>query len=242
MTLIRPSINFGDVYIINLPERTDRKMQIQQELIYVGFNLDDPRINFVNACRPTSKAGFPSIGARGCFESHKAVLEKISASDSAFSLILEDDALMTKRLKNMYIDSHDFGGADIIYLGYRAENSNRIAHLKSSDCRFLGIPSDLRLQTSHAMVIRRNAAHILVNHLNAIASRPPGSVEGGPMHVDGAYNWVREKNPELTTVISKHQLIKQRSSFSNISGQSHMNTKLIGRASLIDLLLRYDLL
>lgn len=50
-----------------------------------------PPIQWVAACRPHDAGGFPSIGSRGCFLSHLAVLEDASAKGFERILIVEDD-------------------------------------------------------------------------------------------------------------------------------------------------------
>ena len=59
------------VVIINLPERIDRKREMQKQLANVGWGAD-----FFSAIRPTHPDGFESVGARGCFLSHLAVLRR----------------------------------------------------------------------------------------------------------------------------------------------------------------------
>jgi hypothetical protein len=54
-------------------------------------------------------------------------------------------------------------------------------------------------------------------YLNAMLARPPGSPNGGPMHVDGAYSWFRKDNPQYTTFVTVPAIGLQRSSRSDIA-------------------------
>src|SRR5262245_50678595 len=72
--------------VINLARRTDRRAETECELSRIGWCA-----TFFPAVEPTSAGDFPSIGARGCFFSHLAVLKEASASGVERLIILEDD-------------------------------------------------------------------------------------------------------------------------------------------------------
>jgi hypothetical protein len=55
-----------------------------------------------------------------------------------------------------------------------------------------------------------------VRYLEAILARPAGDPDGGPMHVDGAYNWFRRANPQFKTVLAIPELGFQRASRTDI--------------------------
>jgi glycosyl transferase family 25 len=69
---------FEQVRIVNLVDRPDRRREVIAELDRIGGMA--PNISFYDAHRPDDTGGFPSLGARGCFESHLAVLR--SARDA----------------------------------------------------------------------------------------------------------------------------------------------------------------
>ena len=83
---------FDAIYLINLPERADRKRELERELRSVGLQADDPRLVWIRAVRPLEAGEFPSIGARGCFLSHLTCLQSASERGYGRVLILEDDA------------------------------------------------------------------------------------------------------------------------------------------------------
>jgi glycosyl transferase, family 25 len=65
---------FERVYAINLPYRKDRRSMIVEELKKAGIPLVPNKAEIFSAIRPDNAGEFPSIGARGCFESHLAIL------------------------------------------------------------------------------------------------------------------------------------------------------------------------
>jgi len=69
---------------------------------------------------------------------------------------------------------------------------------------------------SHFLALRAPAISIAVAHLDAMSKRASGDILVGPMHVDGAYRWVRRSNPELNTFVANPELGYQRSSCSDI--------------------------
>jgi glycosyl transferase family 25 len=70
-------------FVINLETRADRRQQMEAQLRRIGWTAE-----FIIAKRPDAAAGFPSIGARGCFESHIAVLRRGIGSNI---ILMEDD-------------------------------------------------------------------------------------------------------------------------------------------------------
>src|SRR5947209_2539151 len=72
-------------YVINLRNREDRRLEMEKQLRRVGWHAD-----FFHAEQPSSAAGFPSVGARGCFLSHLAVLKQ-GRNERGHILMMEDD-------------------------------------------------------------------------------------------------------------------------------------------------------
>ena len=80
---------FDRICVINLPERTDRRRDMLGELARAGL-AEDTRVSFFEAIRPADAGDFTSIGARGVYESQKAILADAARAGSSV-LILEDD-------------------------------------------------------------------------------------------------------------------------------------------------------
>lgn len=104
------------VFVINLPHRTDRRADMERELRRVGWTVE-----FFPAIRPDGQGDFPSIGARGCFLSHLAVLERAREGRHAHVVILEDDANFAADFTGRWQRVEDFlGGPDwsLLYAGH----------------------------------------------------------------------------------------------------------------------------
>src|SRR6516164_1613527 len=82
---------FEAIFVINLEHRTDRRAEMQKQLSVIGWDAE-----FFPAIRPESAANFISIGARGCFLSHLAVLKRARNADANRLIILEDDVNFTR--------------------------------------------------------------------------------------------------------------------------------------------------
>lgn len=82
---------FDAIFVINLRSRQDRRQEMADQLRRIGMDLYRSPVRLFPAARPENRAGFPSPGARGCFESHLGVLQLASKEGLRRILILEDD-------------------------------------------------------------------------------------------------------------------------------------------------------
>ncbi|WP_417258206.1 glycosyltransferase family 25 protein [Celeribacter sp.] len=222
-----PFADLDAIYVINLDSRPDRLRAIEAELARVGLSLSSPNVIRHAAYRPQSKGSFPSLGARGCFISHLTALKAAHGAGHKQILILEDDALFTRRLSQnptalaAHLDTPDW---DMSYLGFRLAGEGRP---RGRGWRNLTPQTDLTC--AHAIMWRRAAVARVIPYLDAMLAREAGDLAGGPMHVDGAYNWFRHAHPDLSAVRSAKQLVTQRSSDSDIAAQTrYRNSAVIG--------------
>lgn len=205
---------FEQVRIINLADRPDRRREIIAELERIGGLA--PNVSFYEAHRPESAGGFPSLGARGCFESHLDVLRTARDDQAKSLLILEDDVDFTRdgpgRLNKLVTDLFDRRW-DFFYG----------AHLLSPRGRErLGpVPADEPVATTSFVAISGKTIPAFIDFLEGVLSRPPGSPDYGPMHVDGAYTVFRALNPDTVTFAAFPPVARQRSSPSDVT-PSHM--------------------
>ena len=210
--------SFDRVIVISLPDRADRRAEMAGELARIGTGFDDPRITLFPAIRPAEAAGFPGIGAHGAFLSHLAVLRDARAAGHGAILILEDDcdfAAGIEKLLPPALDMLDTLGLDIFYGGY--ELPEGLGGADQHATPLLLVHGATPVQMAHFVGFGRAAIAGLVPYLEAMAGRAPGSAEGGPMHVDGAYNWFRASRPDLATWLARPQLGQQRPSRSDIA-------------------------
>lgn len=205
---------FDHVYVLSLPNRHDRRREINRQLMRLGLSFDDPAVTLFDAIRPEEPSGFPSVGARGCFLSHLKILRAI-AKNHNYALILEDDANFSNEIVTyLEILAQPLRKAhwDILYAGNDHDLSGHI----DSDAILIELNPSHEVTLSHAVAFSRRAAECAAQTLQAMLSREPGDPLGGPMHVDGAYNWVRKGNPELKTMATVIALAYQRSSRTDI--------------------------
>lgn len=206
---------FDQLYVINLPSRTDRQKEMAEELSRIGLGFDHPQIKLFEAVRPSTAGAFPSIGAHGCFMSHLSVLSDAQEKGFARILIAEDDLNFTRDFSSR-IDSLLQGLSEtdwaIFYGGYRI--SSEVALNPAGGLAL--IPPQAGIQTTHFVCLQGPAISTAKDYLTAMLSREPGDPKGGPMHVDGAYTWFRRDHPDLVTIGACPELGYQRPSQSDI--------------------------
>lgn len=204
---------FDRIYIVNLPERTDRRREMEEQLVKVGLG-GHPRVIFFPAIRPPDAGGFPSIGARGCFSSHLAILQDAAQQGLQRILILEDDLDFSRDFNARVgalcarLQQSDWG---VFYGGYEL-----LHPLAASDADIQSMAADAAVRTTHFIAFQAPAMERAAAYLQAMLARPGGHADGGPMHVDGAYSWFRRQHPEVLTLISVPELGYQRSSRTDI--------------------------
>lgn len=188
---VEPFAAFEMIRVINLPERKDRRAEMEQELAKIGMK-NDPRIMFFPAFRPDSAGAFTSIGARGVYQSQHAILRE-AANAKKSVLILEDDCEFLASAGS-YDCEH---GWDIFYGGYFASDS---ANLEASD--IIG---------AHMMGFTAHAAQLVCHYLDTL------TYDGIHPPIDAAYIWFRRSHPEVRTKFAIPALAGQRSSRSDIA-------------------------
>ncbi len=201
--------DFAGIYVINLAHRVDRRKEISAQLALLGLSFASPNVTLFEAIRPPDAGGFDSIGAHGCFMSHLGVLRQAVSLGNV--MILEDDldfvanvdTLLRTALAELPAQWGMFYGSCVI-------------DLVSDGTPITRVPSSTSLRTSHFVAFNGPVIAPLVSYLEAILRRPPGHIDGGPMHVDGAYARFRAENPDMTVFAAIPELGYQRSSRTDI--------------------------
>lgn len=186
---------FDDVQVINLTSRKDRRREMLAQ--YAGFH-------FFPAIRPTDPSPFASIGFKGSYLSHLALLKQAKSS----ILILEDDCDFKEEAWSYRVPID----CDIFYGGYE-EASN---------------PNDLEnsnIVGAHCMGFSARAAKMAGEYLERLldlsypadprARTEPGFNPSIRPPIDGSYVWFRRAHPELKTVFKDFAV--QRRSRSDIT-------------------------
>lgn len=207
---------FDRIAIINLPERGDRRRELRRELAALGTEVDGQRVRFIEAIRPAEAAGFPSIGAHGCFLSHLKTLRQARDEGVQRLLVLEDDVMFTAAMRAAGDLLETLKAPDwrIAYLGHQLPPLSGAQ--RWLECRE-------PMQCLHAYALQAEVLPGLIEYLEACLQRAPGDPAGGPMHVDGAVSMWRLARPEQRTLRSSRSLAGQRSSRSDIIGPSWLD-------------------
>lgn len=166
------------IFIINLPESTDRRLYMTKMLSSLNFTFDNTWVeaikgNDLNAGEITQKFNmkkydknyFWSItpAALGCTLSHRKAIQEFINSNAKYSLILEDDIRFLEPLENFIeeIEKHLNRNNPTIFLlsGWFYFSSKK----KLDDDHFVCRLVDARY--AHAYLINREAALIINKEL-----------------------------------------------------------------------------
>jgi glycosyl transferase family 25 len=226
MTLTLPTTSlfaqsFDKIYILNLPDRADRRRDMTAELARANFptpkllDCPDAHASFFPGQRVTELAGFPSLGCRGCFLSHLAILKHAHAHNYSQVLILEDDmsfSPLVPQLDHHLTEITRDPTWQFAYFGHILPG--RAVSTSESPITF-----ELSMEhvvCAHFYAARSTILPQLIDWLETIQTRPFKHPAGGPMHVDGAFNEFRVRN-NIPTRITHPSLGHQRSSRSDIA-------------------------
>jgi glycosyl transferase, family 25 len=206
---------FERIYIINLVNRADRRLEIDEQLVRVGLSLASPRVALFNAVRVKDAAGFPTAGARGCFLSHVGVLEDAATRGLASVLILEDDVNF---VDDFLVRSDELANAlsDVSFNFFYGGHQFVLSPPPDGGRGWVDVEPMALVGLSHLIGLRGAAISSAAAYLKEIMARPPGDPAGGPMHVDGAYNWFRQAHPQFRTVAAIPEVGYQRASRTDV--------------------------
>jgi glycosyl transferase, family 25 len=217
---------FCCTFVINLPERKDRRKAITEELQRARMPLSKGRVEIFPAVKPKEAMGFPNIGARGCFLSHLGILKTAMERRLSNVLIVEDDLVISTEV-NAALDRivNDLRSIEwgIVYLGH-------IENLPDQGAPKFVLFTDPVI-TSHFYAVNGPVIPRLVEYLEQVQRRQPGHPLGGPMHLDGALTMFRQANPDVLTLIAHPNLGKQRPSRSNINCRWYERLPVIQQAA-----------
>jgi len=208
MAGIDPLDRFERKYVINLPQREDRRRETRAELARIACE----GVAFHPATRPADPNGFGSVGEHGCYLSHLAAWKRACGARSV--LVMEDDIQF----------AHDYADRariidrlpddwDVLYIGHmqlpglkRAPAGEGVASI-DPDIEFIGL---------HCYAINGRAVPRIIAAAEAFLSREHGHPDGGKMPIDGALN-VARRQLGLKTYAVVPPLAYQRASKTDIA-------------------------
>jgi len=211
------------VFVINLPERIDRRRRMDAVLSSIGMSFEQDNVHLFPAVKAAEAAGFPSPGVHGCFLSHKTVFEQARAAGYQRVLILEDDVEFAQKSLSLIATLADqLNGSTpsgFFYFGYEdPDKSSEYAGKQTQSLRLETKPG--RVVCAHAYVVSADILDSLISHLDECLAGTPGDTELGPMDVDGAFNAFRRRYPEVTATVVEPQLAWQRVTHSDLHARS----------------------
>ncbi len=214
---------FSAAYIVNLPERTDRRAEMEDELKQAGLAVDNDKVSFFAAIKPEAQDQFPSIGAKGCFLSHLQILKQAEARQLDTVLFMEDDLAISGQLAEFAPKLQQMLKEmpwSILYLGHiETMPATNAKTLTLVDCG-----QNHTIRTTHFYAVNKDTIPRLINFLETMMARPAGHPEGGPMHYDGALTTFRRQNPDIITLLANPNLGWQKSSRSDIAPDKWFDT------------------
>lgn len=210
---------FDRIYVLNLPHRRDRRREMEAELARIGLSFAHPSVTLFPAIAPADPGEFPSLGARGCFESHLAMHRAILASGARRALILEDDASFARGFAERFADALPLLRGPDWDLLYSVQPVTAQPGDRPLGHGLLRLSPEHSFLTTHFLGVSRAFSEAASSYLDKMRTRRAGDPYGGPMHVDGAYVWMRKDLPDLGILATELPLATQRSSRSDIAGQ-----------------------
>jgi glycosyl transferase family 25 len=222
---MRLSDYFDRTFVLNLPDRADRRREIGRVLERAGMPWEPGRVELFPATRPESQGPFPSIGARGAFLSHLAMLRRARELGLSRVLLLEDDLELSPQLSDSVgplVDRLRHDDWDIVYLGHDLKLPP-----PSGACELILYDGPIML--AHFYGVHGRILDRLIAFLELVLSRPGGHPDGGPMHVDAAILTFRAQSPNVTTLVASPSQGWQRSSRSDIAANRWYDRNPISR-------------
>lgn len=203
---------FDHAYVINLRDRTDRRRQVINEFQRIGIDLPSKKIDFFTAARPPDRGNFPSVGIRGCFNSHRSILQLADQNNVRNVLVFEDDVCFRdvgERFENQLVAKLDQENWDLAFLGY----------LKPADEALAGplIPWRHDILGTHCYAVNGHFIRTMIKYMNDCEKRPRDHPDGGPMPVDGVYNHIRYLDRSIKLLLSVPCLAHQRNSRTDVA-------------------------
>ncbi len=208
---------FDRLYIIHLPERTDRYQALRRELSQIGIRIDSPKVRIPEAPRPQDRNGFPSTGVYGNFLSHLGILQESLKDGLERIWILEDDAIFRHRLRQpqeqmQLVERLRQDNWDLCYLGHSIKPAELRPHPHGL------VPWSRYFIWAHCYCVHGRILRQLVAYLEETLTNPPGDPRGGRLYIDGALTLFRQFHPEVVCLVSNPNLSSQKGSPSSLAG------------------------
>jgi GR25 family glycosyltransferase involved in LPS biosynthesis len=184
----------------------------------IHISIDHEQVNIPLAPIVTENHGFPSNQVYGNFLSHLEILKTARDQNAQAVLILEDDAIFTKSLRNpktqkKLVENLAQKEWDMAFLGHPADKKfygNNLGLLETKE----------EFKWAHCYAVSAHGLPALIKFLEESMERPRGHPLGGKMYIDGAFSLYRRLNASAITLAHYPTLSIQRGSPSGIAKAS----------------------
>jgi glycosyl transferase, family 25 len=206
---------FERIYVIHLPERVDRYIALERELRMLGIDLKGGKVRIPHAPRPTDANQFSSRAVYGNFLSHLAILKEAREERFATVLVLEDDAIFSRRMvKNQaaLVQTLRDQPWDLCFFGHSLKH-------ELHGCAKGLVAHRAGFTWAHCYGVNARVLPRLIDYLETTMILQPGDPRGARMYIDGAFTLFRERNPDVVALVSNPVLSVQKGSPSSIAGK-----------------------
>jgi glycosyl transferase family 25 len=221
---------FDRLAIIHLPDRDDRLRALTKELSKAGIDIDSPKVTIPDPPMPATPNGFHSRGVYGSYLSHVEIIEKAYRDGLDNVLVLEDDAIFSRKLRSQqqliagHLRDHEW---DLCFIGHSV--LKKLPDSPTGLLRFSG-----PFIWAHSYAVHRRIMPRLIEYLRQNEQREVGHPEGGKMYIDAAFFFFRQLNPDVICIVSSPCLSVQKGSPSSLN-RSSLYEKYSGTRFLMNL-------
>lgn len=213
---------FDTTWVVNLPERRDRRRQTERELRrhFPAASVEE-RVRFYPAIRPADAGPFNALGSHGAFLSTLDILERAEAEGLARVLVLQDDVRFTRAWTThgrWFLEQLETETWDVVQLGYLDPRGTTHRHLDRGPVL---VDHHEAVIGAHCVGFDGGAIPLVLDHLRTVLTGEVGDDLRGPMPIDGAFNTLTWCHPEVRRLLPVPNLVGQRSSRSDIRPRAH---------------------
>ncbi|WP_035990830.1 glycosyltransferase family 25 protein [Leptolyngbya sp. KIOST-1] len=218
---------FDRAYVLNLPERRDRREAMVKELNRVGLPLTPGKVEIFDAIKPSDPGPFERIGFRGCYLSHLEMFKQARDAGAKNLLIMEDDLQFRPdfcEYEEAVLQELSGQDWDTVQFGYFADWADPEVKISSPILK----PFNGEVIGTHFHAINGKMLQPMIDFFELLLSRPVGHPDGGPMPPDGALNVIKWQYPEMNRLLAIPALGIQRSSRSDVTPSWYDHLPVLG--------------
>ncbi|WP_342733656.1 glycosyltransferase family 25 protein [Bradyrhizobium sp. B117] len=222
---------FSAVRVISLKSRDDRRREMGAELARLGLAPDHGPLKFHDASRFDEAYPFPSIGAKGCYYSHLAVLEEALSKGFENVLILEDDCDFIGNIERALPSALETLGRkdwDFFFGGHE----DLICDEGASE-PVQQVPSGSWIRGTHFVAFNKRAISAIVPYLRQEIEHLERDPVGASRGIDAAYTHFGREYPMFRYFVAWPKLGYQRPSRTDVQTTSILDRLPLIRSAVV---------